>query len=341
MNEAACAALTVVMYHYVRPIASSRYPGINGLELDAFERQLDYLQHHHSVVTARDVIASARGEAILPPNPLLLTFDDGYSDHHSYVFTSLVRRGITGVFFPPSCTAVARRMLDVNRIHFILAAASDPEELVRVVEAHVDERRDEFGLGSLASYRAQYFQANRFDPASVIYVKRMLQRALPAALRHAIADELFRRFVTGDERAFVDELYLDAADLMEMVAAGMEVGSHGHTHQWLDSLEARAQAADIEESLLMLDAIGLPRRDFLFCYPYGGYNADTLEVLQSMGCGAAFTTRVGLARPTRSSLLMLPRLDTNDLPTDGSAEPCEWTLKARGGLLETYGKETT
>jgi peptidoglycan/xylan/chitin deacetylase (PgdA/CDA1 family) len=333
-------ALTVVMYHYVRPIAASRHPRIKGLELDAFERQLDYLGRHHAFVTAHEVIEAARGNAQLPPNPVLLTFDDGYRDHHVHVFPILVRRGIRGAFFPPSSAALERRMLDVNRVHFVLATVEDASEVVRVVEAHVDERRRELRLASLDEYRLRYAQASRFDPAPVIYVKRMLQRALPEELRHAIADALFRRFVTSDEKGFVDELYLDVDDLREMAAAGMEIGSHGHSHRWLDSLDATKQRADIEHSLGLLDAIGVPRRDFLFCYPYGSYDTRTLDVLGELGCGAAFTTRVAIARPEAASLLELPRLDTNDLPVDAAASACEWTLQAldqRSGVRN--GKE--
>jgi peptidoglycan/xylan/chitin deacetylase (PgdA/CDA1 family) len=332
------APLTVVMYHYVRPIAGSRYPGIKGLELAAFEGQLDYLQRHHAFVTARDVVEAARASVPLPANPVLLTFDDGYADHREHVLPALVRRGIGGAFFPPACTAIDRRMLDVNRVHFVLAAA-DPAAVVRIIESRVEERRAEFDLAPVETYRAEYAHASRFDTAPVSYIKRMLQRALPQPLRHAIADELFRRFVTADERSFVDELYLDVDDLREMRDAGMEIGSHGDSHQWLDSLSGDEQRVDIEHSLRLLDAVDVPRLDFLFCYPYGSYDADTLRVLAALGCAAAFTTTVGLAKASAATLLQLPRLDTNDLPTDAAAAPCGWTLTARASDREAPGNK--
>ena len=40
--------VTIVMYHYVREIKNSRFPDINGLEFDAFCRQLDYLNENYS-----------------------------------------------------------------------------------------------------------------------------------------------------------------------------------------------------------------------------------------------------------------------------------------------------
>jgi peptidoglycan/xylan/chitin deacetylase (PgdA/CDA1 family) len=333
MSALESGALTVVMYHYVRPIAGSRHPNIKGLELAAFGGQLAYIAQHYQFVTTRQIIESVRTGAPLPARPALLTFDDGYADHRHHVLPVLKRRGITGAFFPPSCAALHRQMLDVNKVHFILASAHDSDALVQIMESRINERRQEFGLATCAAYRSAYYAPTRFDPASVIYLKRMLQRGLPVELRHAIADEMFRRFVTEDEPAFVDELYLDVHDLQEMAADGMEIGSHGHSHQWLESLDACAQEADIEQSLRLLDEVGLPRRDFLFCYPYGSHNDTTLRILEAKGCGAAFTTQLGLASLSPAALLKLPRLDTNDLPTDGAALPNHWTHQAVSGPL--------
>lgn len=36
--------LTVVMYHYVRPIERSRYPAIKGIELNDFKEQVGYIK---------------------------------------------------------------------------------------------------------------------------------------------------------------------------------------------------------------------------------------------------------------------------------------------------------
>ena len=36
--------ITIIMYHYVRPIKGSSYPLIKGLELDEFKTQLNFLE---------------------------------------------------------------------------------------------------------------------------------------------------------------------------------------------------------------------------------------------------------------------------------------------------------
>jgi peptidoglycan/xylan/chitin deacetylase (PgdA/CDA1 family) len=318
--------LTVVMYHYVRPIATSRYPAIRGLEMVDFEGQLDYLQRHYQPVSAAQVIAANRGKADLPSAPVLLTFDDGYKDHFN-VYRALKRRGLSGAFFPPAGVIRERQILDVNKIHFLLACVPDTSTLVSEIERAVLAEREEFSLLSTEEYREKYWQANRFDSADVIYVKRMLQVGLPERLRNRIVDALFRKFVSSDERAFADELYLSESDLKEMLVYGMEIGSHGYAHYWLNSLGVEEQAMDIDRSLDLLADLGVARKDFLFCYPYGAYNEETLRLLRQRGCGAAFTTHVALADVCTENMLEIPRLDTIDLPKSGSSEIADWTMK--------------
>ena len=323
--------VTLVMYHYVRPIAGSRHPRIRGLELHDFEGQLDHIQRNYQVISAAQLVQATRTGSPLPDNALLLTFDDGYADHYHYVTPALQRRGMSGVFFPTSGTVEDRRMLDVNRLHFVLATAGDVGALVRSVEDAVEASRSEFDMPPLADFRSGLWAANRFDPPDVIYVKRMLQFALPEMLRNRIASHLFREYVSSDEDAFADELYVSVDQLRGMREGGMEIGSHGHAHHWLDSLAVVDQARDIDRSLQMLDRIGVARQGFYFCYPFGGYTPDTVALLDDRGCGAAFTTRVALARPVANQMLELPRLDTNDLPRRGDAAPSNWIAAARQG----------
>ena len=96
------APLTIVMYHYVRPIRQSRYPGIKGLELELFREQLAYIGRHYSVVTMEAVAAAAHGGDPLPFNAALLTFDDGYRDHRDFVLPLLIEKGFQGSFFVPA-----------------------------------------------------------------------------------------------------------------------------------------------------------------------------------------------------------------------------------------------
>lgn len=307
--------LTIVMYHYVRDFARSRYPKIKGLDLAEFRYQLDYLENAFSLVSVEDVVAAFRSGQALPENAALLTFDDGYAEHFDLVFPILFDRGLQGSFFPPVIPIRDSVLLDVNRVHFILACCEDVSQLVSAIDNAILEMQNTFELAEVASYRAEWAIANRFDPAEVIYVKRMLQTVLPEALRNDIAQRLFAKHVSSDEAAFAAELYLSTEQAKVMQANGMYFGSHGMSHYWLNRIDRAAQVTEVEHSLEFLRGIGSPVDDYwVMCYPFGGWNAGLLDVLRERGAVFGLTTEVATADLDREDPLTLPRYDTNDFP---------------------------
>lgn len=301
-------SLTIVMYHYVRQLEGSAWPRIKGRRVEEFERQLEHVAANYTVVDEPEVAAAFAGQGDLPPDACWLTFDDGFVDHYEVVFPRLADRGWRGSFFPAAGPVMAGRLLDVHRIHFVLASA---ENAMPVFDALMEELR---GRADLADLKERYFAPNRFDPAEVNFVKRVLQLGLDERERGEICGRLFARFVTADEADFAASLYMSIEQMREMAAAGMHFGGHGLRHRWLGSLTASDQQAEIAGSLELLARIqDRPPDRWTMCYPYGSYNADTMELLQQAGCDLALTTKVGLAAPSDPPL-ELPRLDTNDLP---------------------------
>src|SRR5262249_680791 len=137
----AMSALTIVMYHYVRDLARSRYPGLKALTVDAFEGQLDYIARHYRVTLVRQVLPAVRDGDRLPPNACLLTFDDGFLDHFTTVLPRLLARGLTAGFYPPAAAIEGRRLLDTHKIQLILAACDDASKLARRLLDLVGARR--------------------------------------------------------------------------------------------------------------------------------------------------------------------------------------------------------
>ncbi len=324
--------VTIVMYHYVRDLARSRFPEIKGLDLAGFREQLGYIRRHYDVVSAEELMAAVgcagRGEPWdLPRNAALLSFDDGYADHFRYVFPLLDESGLPGCFFPPVQAVAERKLLDVNKIHFLLASGADVRSLLADVLRRVDACRKELGIEPEEALRARWCRPGRYDPAEVIFLKRLLQTVLPPALRSEILAGLFAAHVTADESGFAEELYMGPDHLRCMVRHGMYVGSHGYSHVRLGWLSEEEQAVEIDRSLEFLAAVGSDAGSWVMCYPYGDSSDSLLQLLRKRGCAVGLTTEPGLASEDRDPLL-LPRLDTNDLPIWADAAPSEWTLRA-------------
>ena len=319
---------TLVMYHYVRRLTAGRFPRLTSLDLDAFRGQLAYIAKHYSPVSLADIVSAAHGRSELPPRPIVLTFDDGYAEHYRDVLPLLRTSGVAGAFFPAASSLIERRILDVNKIQFVLAAADTPLALVQSIEDVVEREAGRPDVKPLAAYRADGWKPVRYDSPAASYVKYMLQGALPDDLRTNVLDALFAKFVSADERAFADELYFTSDQAREIAEAGMTVGCHADRHITLTSMSRDGQAREIDGAMRVLDAIGLPRSPFVFSYAKGAHNAHSVALLRERGCVLGVTNRPSIATVAPDTVLTLPRLDANHLPADGLAPPNEWTLRA-------------
>ena len=120
----------IIMYHYVRPIKNSTFPDIKGLELDGFKRQITYFQKNFHFITAHEILDSIYNGTKIPENSIALTFDDGLKDHYSFVFPILKQLEIPALFFPPAKPIEEKIVLDVHKIHFILASVKNKSDIV-------------------------------------------------------------------------------------------------------------------------------------------------------------------------------------------------------------------
>jgi peptidoglycan/xylan/chitin deacetylase (PgdA/CDA1 family) len=306
--------LNTVMYHYVRPIQKSKYPKIKGLEFKKFVKQLDFLEQNFTIINPFDFLDHVLNRKKLNvPNPCLLTFDDGLKDHLQYVLPELQKRGLSGCFFVPTASLQKLELLDVHAIHFILESGHSVRDLLGLTT----EICLNFGFDVKISHSGLALnKSNRFDGADVKRLKRLLQYELPLTIRHDVVTNLFEKLVKESASELAQKLYMTVEDLQYMVLQGMLIGSHSHTHTWLEYQTLPNQLAEISRSVSFLQKIGVMDTNWLFAYPYGSYNSETIDLLESLGCKAAFTTKVGFSCLGSENLLALSRFDTNDYPQE-------------------------
>lgn len=305
--------VTIIMYHYVRPIVGSKYPGIKGLELDLFRQQLDYVRKHFQVVTVEEVIDAVEGRGALPDHAMLLTFDDGYRDHYEYVFPLLKECHMQGSFYVPSAVLQYHKVLDVNKLHFILACSEIDKLMHRVFELLAEYRRDGYEIEPDEVLFAKLAKSNRWDPAEVIFIKRLLQSYLAEDIRTRIVASLFEEIMNESEEEFSRRLYVNMNEIREMKDEGMLFGLHGERHYWLDQLPEDQLRKDMEHSYEFFKDVIEP--DYLVMnYPYGGYNEAVVAQAKRMGCKLGITVEAGVAHIGETDAMLFPRFDTNDFP---------------------------
>ena len=301
------------MYHYVRPLQNSKYPRIKGLELDSFIEQIHFLKKNYVLIRMEDVLDALYKNKNLPEKAALLTFDDGYLDHYLNVFPILKKLNIQGSFFVPVQAVEGRKVLDVNKIHFILASATDTHRLLLEIKSFIQKYKDEYRLNDYDFYFKKLAVASRMDSQEIIFIKRLLQVELGEEVRGKIVNELFQIYVGLSEEDLSKELYMNPFHIESMISEGMHFGAHGYNHYWWDKLELSELKNEISKSAQFLRKVGMNPEFLTACYPYGAYNPQVIEQLIQHDFKAAFSTKVALATVTKEAAFELPRFDTNDI----------------------------
>ena len=318
----------IVMYHYTRDLPHSRYPHIKGLDLPLFRQQLEFFKQNFNVVTMEQVIAAITppqelnnkvpSNEGLPENAVLLTFDDGYVDNFTYALPLLEEFGFQGSFFIPGKTFTEHKLLDVNKIHYILASAENETNGINKLVSDIFERMDfyrgkEFQYPSNEELFQQWAVAGRFDRKEVVFIKRILQTVLPEKLRNRISSDLFEKYVGISEEKLAYELYMTEGQVRTLKKHGHFIGIHGYDHYWLGNLEHEQMKADVSKALDVMDEF-IDRKQWVINYPYGNWNDGVLDYIKSRGAVVGLTTEVRVAKIGVDENLKLPRLDCNDFP---------------------------
>lgn len=307
-------ALYIVMYHYTRDLTHSRYPGIKGLDYALFKEQIDFLTENFHIITMEEAIEAWNSKCVeFPDRAMLLTFDDGYIDNFLAAFPVLKAHHVQGSFFIPGKTFAENVLLDVNKIHFILASAPNIGVLMQDVLQELNECRAQgFGIPDNKDLIEQYAVKDRFDDKETVFVKRILQTAISEDLRSLISSRLFKKYVGVSEEAFSRELYMNRDQIKCLRNEGMFIGLHGYDHYWFENLPVEDMKADIDKSLETMDAF-IDKNNWVQNYPYGSCNNDVVQYIATKGCKLGLTTEVRIAKADDSRFL-LPRLDCNDFP---------------------------
>jgi peptidoglycan/xylan/chitin deacetylase (PgdA/CDA1 family) len=140
-----------------------------------------------------------------------------------------------------------------------------------------------------------------------------LENALPVLCAHGFSATSYvvsghiGQYNVWDAAALnVRKPLMNAAQLREWQAAGMELGAHSRTHPHLPACTDAELHAEVAGSKADLeDLMGAPVTQF--CYPYGDLDVRVVAAVRQAGFSAATTTQRGRARPG-DDLLVLRRI---------------------------------
>jgi peptidoglycan/xylan/chitin deacetylase (PgdA/CDA1 family) len=289
-------SLTILGYHRIATLPADGFTGeddnISCSPAD-FEREIGLLRRYFTPIRFEDLLASRARSGGLPPNPLILTFDDGYRDNFDVAAPILSRHGITACFFLTTGFLSGEAVPWWDAVN--LAVRLAPAGKVRL--PNLDGLELELG-STAARARAGRVLRQRFRGLPARDYAGVLQE-LSGATGCDLGPAVFRpSFMNWDQaRALRDQ--------------GHEIGAHTRTHpvltrvgseQDLDT-EVAGSRADLERRL--------ETRVLTLAYPVGGRSAVDQRVVDAArraGFEFACTYQEGLNSLRRLDCLAMRRI---------------------------------
>jgi len=277
-------SLLILNYHRLGDPYSTPYdPGLFSATAEQFEAQVAFVARHLIPVTLKETLGLIEGGGDSHHGcRALITFDDGYLDNFEIAFPILKRFGMQGVFFLPTAFIGTRGIPWWDTIAFLVRSARNrrftlhyPEDLALDLDA---------------------------APLSAV-----LRRTLALYKRPEMTDS--ERFITELESACGgrrpnsggERCFMDWDEVQQMIAGGMAIGGHTHTHRLLGRLPAGEQLQELTECRQALRAkAGITVETM--AYPVGShtsFTSQTKSLAAQAGYRAAFSYYGGINRPDR------------------------------------------
>lgn len=214
-----------------------------------FRRHLETFLRIGTPISMAELLRGLDGGP-LPPNPLMITFDDGYRSCHDVALPILRELGIPATFFIATAFVTERRLYWWERIALALHGARRSRATVTYPRAMAIDARDPATKRTLDDLVKNTWGLD---------VERFLAelcRALDVEWSPAI------------EAAHADRLIMAPEHLRALARAGMAVESHTRHHRVLETLDAAALRDELLGARLDLER-GLGSPVSAIAYPVG------------------------------------------------------------------------
>ena len=264
------------------------------LNIEIFENHLKLFTKYCTPISLEDALLNKN----LPPNPVVLTFDDGYKNNYTHAFPLLKKYKVPATIFVTTGFIDRTDYLWTDRLEFIIYNTNSKnvdlywENTKLTLELSTDEQMKK-----------------------TIYTIKVLLKTLPETQKLSFLDNLqnlLRVEYNWDKIPSV-HLPLTWDEIREMKSSGLvSIGSHTVTHPILSKCSYEKQRRELMLSRQrIIEELG--EDCTLFAYPNGeitDYNHETIGLLKKSGYMGAVTTVVGYIDNVNRDNFQLNRFGT-------------------------------
>lgn len=252
-------------YHYVRE-KNNQFPRILGTEIENFEDNIRMLEKNYQILDLNDVINFMYNKQNFSHSKtgMLITFDDGLSDHYESA-KILTEHDINATFFIPTCIIEERLPANPTIIHYCIAKYG----ITKFLE-FFDYSLQKFTITN--NQLKIIFNKGKDDPFETIKdIKNIFKYKLDYISSRKILIDIYNNSLLKDTPNIFELMYLNEHKIKSMIAMGHSFGVHTHSHISVGS----SKLSDLEKYTEFLNPKKILEKKFhisvdSFSYPFGG-----------------------------------------------------------------------
>jgi len=212
-------------YHYVRPDINNPYPKIFGQSESEFREHLEMLRKRYHILTPAEAEKFST-ESNYDPAPqkelgMLITFDDGLSDHYRAA-QILNEYGFKAVFNIPTCIFQDHLPANPIIIHYGLA--------IHRIEGFLEAYRNIILQRGLAEHNIPFIKGEDDQWKTIRAIKNKFKYELDYNTQREILIDIWANLLLKNDPGLFQKVHLREVQLKEMVKAGHSLGVHTRTH---------------------------------------------------------------------------------------------------------------
>lgn len=292
----------ILMYHSISEEKTKDYKtyfDLIGMSVskENFEKHMAYIACSYNVIGLDVFIQYLRGEKDIPPNSIILTFDDGLRNNHDVALPILKKYGFTATFFLIGNSMNGLEGVWLHLLYEIL------DELTgkRVTWIYKD---------------CVVFKTDRLDPEEKLVLGATVKTklaGLPSQKPHSVLKEICRQNGVKYEDICKRKIFMTPEEIAVLLANGNLIGAHSMSHNRLSGFSPQKKREEIYTSRDV--AKQFCTNDLIpFSYPHGtrnSYDGETKNLVEDSGMCCAVTTIEGL-NSARSDPFELNRIEIGD-----------------------------
>ena len=256
-------------YHYLRlNKQSDPFPRILGTNIDEFQNHLSMLQKNYHMISLKDALSISTGEdGFNKKNTgILITFDDGLSDHYTAA-KILSELNISAIFFIPTCILEEKLPANPTIIHYTIAVFGIEKFLKEFREILVNNKLDK------KLFDVQYSK----DKDNVLDIISKIKSTFKYKLRYynsrKILLDIYKNLFSSEYKNMLSTIHLTESQIREMLEMGHYVGTHTYSHISVAATELNSDDF-IKEIISPKNYLEQKFNTKVnsFSYPFGGKN---------------------------------------------------------------------